>query len=205
MFNKKKENKIDFLGVVAESIKAVPGSGFLLNPLIKIREDNKNAERNAAIDAMFTEGRELTQNSLANIIELKDQSNESQILLNLMLIMIKEIWESHKNNKHVRPLNEVMEEKSDFTKFPIPIQKNILLKELLNLYEKNPNDFKRCLDLTEYPYNVVLKNPYQLINEFKNSIIGKKKETLAEVFQNLSNDKPGSKILSFSAKNLANP
>ena len=205
MFNKKNENKIDFLGVAAESIKAVPGSGFLLNPLIKIREDNKNADRNAEIDAMFVEGRELTQNSLAEIIELKDQSNDVQALLDLMLPMIKEIWEKHKSNKPVRSINEVIEENSDFTKFPILIQKHILLKELLNLYEKNPNDFTKCLSTSNYSYNVVFQNPFELINEFTNSIIGKKKETLAEVFQNLSNDKPGSIVLAFSAKNLANP
>ena len=87
------------------------------------------------------------------------------------------------------------------TEYPLSVNESKLMKELLILYEKSPNNFTLCLDMCSYPYNLSYNESYLLIRDFVNSII-RQHNALPKAVQNLSEDSSSSDILKVCSKEL---
>lgn len=185
--------KHDWLLAISKGVEAIPGAKVLLGPLIHLRESEKAAERNAAIDQLFDQQHKLTEKVLDSIEEIRGALPEQ--------IAAREILVQVLDQEFSRTRGAPLPQAPPLSTFPLPFSRGLLLQELLNLFS-NAEDVRVCLLVSDYP---VIDEPdrTKFLSAFVSSLVGQRREVLASVFHALHNKRPGSKLLEFATAHLA--
>lgn len=177
----------DWIGALATAAEGLPGGKILLGPLIKLREDEKASERNAKLDQWLAQNSTLTNDVLQTVLEIKANTIDNKAVLDVASYLI---------NEQATKLTGVPMQTS---RFPLPITKGTLMKELNGL-SLTKDKLRPILLEEDYPEVKAIESEY--IIEFVNSIVGQERTLLQRVFQRLSRERPSSAILSFASMNI---
>jgi hypothetical protein len=197
---------------VAEMIKGLPGGQIILGPLIKLREQEKTAAHNSElgrrheqIQTMLEQSQQIDAKTLEQVLHLEGNVSEVKIMLGLIAPLLNEIGESWHEGRAPRSATSIFEEREHVSKFPLPFDRGLLVRELHALWPDSTalNMFKDALRLASYPANFPSSaTSVEYIHGFVNSMVGQSGEVLARVFAELHQQRQGSQILEFVAEYL---
>ncbi len=115
------EVKRDWLLALAKGVEGLPGGKIFLGPLIKLREDEKAAARNAEIDGLFVENRAFSEEALRIALRLDGKADlQTEAMFSLLRWVAPAVIASE-TGRVIEPL---------VSRFPLPISKGVILSEL---------------------------------------------------------------------------
>jgi hypothetical protein len=193
--------KRDWLGAIAESAKALPGGGILLGPLIKLRNDEKAAERNAALDEVLNSNKTVTSETLKQVLQLQGSVGEIEMTVDALLSTLTELRTSGRMSIPNQEVEAVLRRGEGVSKFPIPIRPGLLIEELSNLFPSDDiGQLRLCLKTNDFDLGSVGQEEY--VYRFVGRLTGAAPAALKRIFACLSKTKPDSKILQFACEYL---
>jgi hypothetical protein len=184
--------KHQWLLAIADGIKGIPGAEILMGPLIRLREDELEEERNREIDKMFAENKQLNEKTLNSVLKLSDNNVETQALLQLTVRTLDAEFKRQRGEST----------RLEVSPFPLPITKGLLIKELRVLWPISTDEIKTVLAEENYQEIEATTNS-DFIVAFVNSMPGNDGTKLFQIFSSLHAKRPDSKIIAFAAKNLS--
>jgi hypothetical protein len=181
----------DWFGALAKAAEGLPGGRVLISPLMKLRDDERAAERNARIDVLLEENVTLSQETLRRTSTIEGDTAEIRKVLDLISPMLTTLVVNVRNGS----THNIVELPT--SAFPLPIRRGLLIEELLALFEHDVTDLRACLRVADV--RVEDPHPQEYITRFIDSLPGRDADQLGEVFSCLSTKRPASLILKFAA------
>jgi hypothetical protein len=202
----------DWLGAVAEMAKGLPGGQIVLGPLIKLREQEKSAVRDAQaasrhqeVQALLEKNQTIDEQTLERTLKLDGDIREVKMTLEVLAPLLREVQQSWHQGRELRPALLVLQAQQRVTRFPIPIDRSLLVEELDALFPTDmaQTTFKDVLVKVGWQKLPRTESSTLYFNEFTHSLAGQSQEKLARVFSLLHEERPASQILQFAAEYLS--
>ena len=192
----------DWLGLVAEVVKGLPGGQIVLGPLMRLRDDERLAKRLQAVDESISQKQALSEERLEELFDGLAETLIDEVSFDIAKacisgLVINEITQTQRS--------ELVEVKRipNVTGFPIPMQSKHLIQEFEAQFG---NDFSLLSDelkLVDYDEIPTSTTPVDFYFSFVKGMRGKDRDVLIEIFDRLVRRRPSSEIFRFVLESLS--
>ena len=192
----------DWIAAVGKSVEGLPGGHVLLGGLLQLHEDEQKQQRNAQIDAMFQENKQISTDTLRKVLDVQGSLAEINAILAIIVPILQEQFRSVRQGQTPRAYGEILGEQIQVTQWPLPLKAELMIQELASLYTNIPiTGLQDCLIIAGYPEPQVEPiNKIKYISVFVNTLKAQDQEHRRAVLEALSQAAPNSRILKFLAE-----
>ena len=142
-----KEDRMDWIGALAEMGKGLPGGRIVLGPLLKLRDEEARKRFNESIEERFNTGQEISEGILDQLAENQERTRSLVASTDVMKTLLEEIASAAREQRPRRAAMAVVTSAMRISRFPLPFGQELLFAELAGLFpnEDDLDDLEECL------------------------------------------------------------
>ncbi|MFX0135814.1 MAG: hypothetical protein ACFFDN_19380 [Candidatus Hodarchaeota archaeon] len=199
---------MDWLGALSEMAKGFPGGQIFIGPILRLYDQKqKKQERkeiNEKLDKIILQNKEIEKSVVRDIFKIKDETQSLKMAVDVTTLFLKEVVDSYQQRLAYKTPQKIIEDRLKVSKFPFPFSEQIMIDELISLFENNIQSLKDTL--TRFNYKEIPKSylsNVEFISTFVNTLIGQDINLMKNIFCHLYSLRPQSEVIKAACEFLS--